>query len=71
MAANLCPSRLRVNVEILSSACNSPDELGLSGKNNSLWLKFQNCVEQSTLTDGYHLDIKTGLETNGSQLATD
>ena len=40
-----------MNVEILLSACNPPDKLGLSGEKN---VGFQNCIEQSILTDGEH-----------------
>ena len=32
MAANLCPPQPRMNVEILLSACNSPNKLGPAGK---------------------------------------
>ena len=54
MAANLCPSQPRMNVEILLSACNSPDKLGLSDKIIHCQVGFQNCIEQWTLTEGEH-----------------
>lgn len=56
-----------MNVEILLSACNSPNKLGLSGK---IIVGFQNCIEQSTLTDDEASIVLLQLSSSGLSKTT-